>query len=528
MGGANQGWLLFGIGLYLAVILAVGFVTWRRMRSLDDFVLGGRRLSPFSAALSERASGESAWFLLGLPGAAYVAGFAEFWTVIGSSFGIFLSWTLIARRLNEESRRAGALTIPDFLESRFGDNTRVLRVVAMMIILFFYTAYVGAQFDGAGKILETTFGSSLQGIADGLGSLIRGVTFGAVDPALTPKEAGMILGAIVVVFYTFMGGFIAVVWTDVVQGLLMMSVVVVLPLLGLAALGGPSGMVEAIVSRTAATLPEMPAEDAAKVAVGFDALRMSAGKVGWGLVNGVMFGGLMWGLGYLGQPHLLARYMAIRSPEDVRTGQTIAVMWVLLAYWGAAFVGIMAIGLLPDLDYANREQVMPLLALKLLPGWLAGLAIAGAMAAMMSTADSQLLVATSALIEDVYVKLVRPTVDAARLVLLSRLATIGIAAVALFLAFRSKDFIFDSVEYAWTGLASSFAPVLLLSLRWKQMTRWGALAGMVSGMVSTIVWKNVDVLGAFLDIKLATFLIALLFAVGTSLATRSEAGESRG
>jgi sodium/proline symporter len=182
----------------------------------------------------------------------------------------------------------------------------------------------------------------------------------------------------------------------------------------------------------------------------------------------------------------------------------------------------MAIGLLPDLDYANREQVMPLLALKLLPGWLAGLAIAGAMAAMMSTADSQLLVATSALIEDVYVRLVKPTVDAARLVLLSRLATIVIAGIALFLAFRTKDFIFDSVEYAWTGLASSFAPALLLTLRWSKMTRWGALAGMVSGMVSTVAWKNIDGLGALLDIKLATFLIALACAVVASLLTAGD------
>ena len=248
-------------------------------------------------------------------------------------------------------------------------------------------------------------------------------------------------------------------------------------------------------------------------------------RIGWGFLNGVMLGGLMWGLGYLGQPHLLARFMAIRRPSEVRDGHTVAVSWVLLAYWGAAFVGIMAIGLLPDVTYADREQVMPLLALKLLPAWVAGLAIAGAFAAMMSTADSQLLVATSALIEDVYVRILKPKVEAARLVLYSRLATIVLAGLALLLAYRSKEFIFKSVEYAWTGLGSSFGPVLLLALRWKRLTKGGALAGMVGGTVSTVLWKNVPSLGLLLDIKLATFLIALVLAVGVSLAVPSSRSE---
>jgi sodium/proline symporter len=477
---SGPGWILLGIGIYLVAILAVGFITARRMRSLDDFVLGGRRLSPFAAALSERASGESGWFLLGLPGIAYVSGFGQFWTVIGSSFGIFLSWTLLARLLNSESRRLGALTIPDFLESRFGDETRALRIVAMVIILFFYTSYVAFQFNAAGKLLHASFG--------------------------IPHWQGMLTGAAVVLFYTFMGGFIAVVWTDIVQGLLMMVVAVALPLVGLMRLGGPSAFVDAL----AAANP--------------DFLSMSGGNAGWGLVNGVMIGGLMWGLGYLGQPHLLVRYMAIRSPSEVRRGQTVAVSWVLLAYWGAAFTGLMGIGLLPGLE--DREDIMPEMAKMLLPAWIAGLAIAGGIAAMMSTADSQLLVATSALIEDVYVKIFRPKVEAARLLFYSRLATILITGVALFLAFRNREFIFDSVEYAWTGLGSSFAPVLVLTLRWKRMTRAGALAGMLSGMFSTILWKNVPALHAALDIKLATFLVALALAVGVSLATGARSAGS--
>ncbi|MEZ5063172.1 MAG: sodium/proline symporter [bacterium] len=472
----DNAWLLAGLGLYLAVVLAVGFVTWRRMRTLDDFVLGGRSLSPFAAALSERASGESAWFLLGLPGAAYALGFREFWSVIGIAFGVFASWTLLSRLLNHEARRLGALTIPDFFEARFGDGTRALRVVSMVIILVFYTSYVGAQFVGAGKILNATFG---------------------LDVA-----TGMWIGAAVVVLYTFMGGFLAVVWTDVVQGLLMMVVAVALPLLGLAKLGGPSAFLDAVAAR------------------GPEFLTMSGGQTGRAFVFGVMLGGVSWGLGYFGQPHLLTRYMAIRSAEETRTGKTIAVSWVLLSYWGAAFIGLVGIGLLPGLE--DPEQVMPLLAKTLLPAWFAGLAIAGAIAAMMSTADSQLLVATSAIVEDIYAQLVNRNASPGRLVLLSRLATLGVAGVALALAFGNQDLIFDWVAYAWAGLGSSFGPPLLLALRWRGITRNGALAGMLAGMTSTLIWQNVAALGEFLDIKIATFAISLVVTVVVSCLGRPD------
>jgi sodium/proline symporter len=468
----GSGWLLFGLVLYLVAVLAVGIATWRRMRSLDDFVLGGRGLSPFAAAISERASGESSWFLLGLPGAAYAAGFSSFWAVIGIAFGVFFSWTLLARLLNRDARRQGALTLPDYLEARFGDRSRVLRLVSTAIILVFYTSYVGAQFVGAGKILNATFGLDV--------------------------STGIVLGAIVVVFYTFMGGFLAVVWTDVVQGLLMMVVALVLPILGVIELGGPAAFVERIGDVDPALLT------------------MSGGETGRAFVFGVMLGSLSWGLGYLGQPHLLQRYMAIRRSSEVREGQTIAMAWVLLAYWGAAFIGLVGIGLLPGLD--DPEQVMPLMAKSLLPAWLAGLAIAGAIAAMMSTADSQLLVAASALVEDVYAKLLGRRAEPSRLVLLSRAATVAIAGVALLLAFVNQQLIFDWVAYAWAGLGSSFGPPLLLALRWKRMTKAGALAGMLGGMASTILWQNVTALNEVLDLKLASFLVSLGLCLAVSLA----------
>ncbi|MDH3197703.1 MAG: sodium/proline symporter [Candidatus Krumholzibacteria bacterium] len=467
--------LLVGILIYLAVLLAIGAAAARRMRGLDDFVLGGRRIGPLAAAISERASGESAWFLLGLPGAAYAAGFAEFWSVIGIAFGIFCSWTFLALPLRRQTERYGALTIPDYFAARFADGGRALRVVSMVIILFFYTLYLAAQFVGGGKLLGAAFG-----LADLWGILVT---------------------AAVVMIYTLLGGFLAVVWTDVVQGIMMAFVALVLPIIAIVKLGGPGELVARL-------------QDAG----GGFSLAMDAGQTGRAFVFGVMLGGLSWGLGYLGQPHLLTRYMAIERPRDIRRGTLIAMIWVLIAYWGAAMIGIVGAGWFEQ-SLADQEQVMPLLARALLPGWIAGLVLAGAIAAMMSTADSQLIVVTSAVVEDLYVKLMGARRDQAALVRISRVVTIAVSAVALGLAFQNTDLIFNLVSYAWSGLGASFGPPLLLSLRWKRTTFPGALAGMLTGAVSNVVWRNVGALDDLLDHKLATFLLALLATWAVSLAT---------
>ena len=469
--------VLAGLLLYLVIMIVVGLVCYRYMNTLDDYVLGGRRLGPWVSAISERASGESAWFLLGLPGAAYGLGLTEYWSVFGIAGGILASWTFIAIPLRRETARMGAITLPDYFEMRFGDRTRLLRIVSMIVILFFYTGYVAAQLHGAGKILNATFG--------------------------IPPAWGIVIGAAVVVFYTLMGGFLAVAWTDLFQGLLMTFVAVALPLVGLVAVGGPGALVERLAVR------------------GPDFLTMSGGQVGAGFFLGVAVGGLSWGLGYLGQPHLLTRYMAIRKTSELPKGGLIAMGWTLLSYWGAPMIGLVGVAVLgPDL--ADPEQVMPLLAKALMPGWMAGLMIAGATAAMMSTADSQLLVATSTLIEDIYVRMFRPTCSPGRLVLLSRLATIAIAAVAFLLAYsalRGSALIDTMVAYAWTGLGASFGPPLLFSLWWRRTTWAGALAGMVGGMTATVVWQNNATLGALLDIKAAAVLISATLVLLVSLGT---------
>jgi SSS family transporter len=293
-----------------------------------------------------------------------------------------------------------------------------------------------------------------------------------------------------------------------VQGIMMALVALILPALAIMKMGGPGDFVAQLQG----------------VGGGFS-LAMDGGKTGHAFIFGVMLGSLAWGLGYLGQPHLLTRYMAIRRPADIRRGTLIAMIWVLIAYWGAAMIGIAGAGWFEQ-PLADQEQVMPLLARELLPGWIAGLMLAGAIAAMMSTADSQLLIVTSSIVEDFYVKLLGIRKDPRTLVLVSRLATIVASAVALVLAFNNKDLIFNLVSYAWSGLGASFGPPLILSLRWKRTTFAGVLAGMLVGAVGNIVWKNVPGLNDAVDLKLATFLISLAVTWLVSLGTSARAQET--
>ncbi len=462
-----------GLLVYVVIMVLIGIYTYRFMHTLDDFLLGGRKLGALVIAFSERASGESAWFLLGLPGFAYAMGMSVFWTVVGVALGIFVSWTVIAKRLRWETEKYGALTIPDYLEARFGDRSRIIRVVSTLIILLFYLFYLGAQIIGAGKVLNATFG---------------------IDTVL-----GMFIGAGIVALYTMAGGFTAVALTDLVQGIIMLFAAVFLPILGIAALGG--------VGETFAKLREIDPSF----------LSVLGGKAGRDLIIGTILGGMGVGLGYMGQPHLLTRYMAIKSTHEVRKGVLIAMLWVLLAYWGAPFIGIVGKAYFgPDL--ADAEKVMPMLAMAVLPPVVAGFVIAGAVAAMMSTADSQLLVVTSAVVEDIYRKLLGKNLSQEKLVAFSRWTTLAVTAFALILALFAKNLIYWLVLYAWSGLGASFGPPILLALLWKRTTRWGALAGMLTGTLTTVLWYNVpalkgtvyELIPAFLFSLIATYVVSLL------------------
>ncbi|MFQ6675376.1 MAG: sodium/proline symporter [Fidelibacterota bacterium] len=471
--------IAIGFTVYLGVLLTVAFLTARLNKTLPDFLIAGRRLGPWVVAFSERASGESGWMLLGLTGLAYATGLGDpsgsklqpaLWTAVGGVTGVALSWLLVARRLRRESAELNALTLPRFLELKFGGNDPGLRFVATGIIAFCFSFYIAAQFDAAGKSLEQTFGWS--------------------------HVSGVLTGAAVIILYTLMGGFFAVAWTDFVQGFVMLTALVVLPVVTLVQLGGWN-----------------------EVAVGIKAidsqlLTMSGGRKGWPLIAGIL-GGFGVGLGYPGQPHLLVRYMSIRSVEEIRGARSIAMVWSFFSYGGAVLMGLVALAYFGPGHFSDPEKMMPELAMTVFPGWLAGILISGAIAAMMSTADSQLLVTTSAVSEDVYHQSINPQAGQAQLVRLSRIVTLLIGTAGILLA-QLPHSIFDKVLFAWGGLGAAFGPALILSLWWRKTTRNGVLAGMIVGFLTIVIWDN-SPLSAYLYSLVPGFALATLAVITVSL-----------
>jgi sodium/proline symporter len=471
-----------GFIVYLLAILVVGIVTARMTKTLPDFLLAGRRLGPWVVAFSERASGESGWMLLGLTGLAYASGLGDpsgtklepaLWTAIGGVCGIAASWFLVASRLRSESERLGALTLPRFFELRFGREDPAIRLVSTGIITFCFAFYVAAQFDAAGKSLEQTFGWS--------------------------HMAGVLTGAAIIVFYTLMGGFLAVAWTDFVQGWIMLVTLVVLPLVTLDRLGGMEGL----AGRIGAIDPEL--------------LTATGGRTGWVLLSGIL-GGFGVGMGYAGQPHLLARYMSIRSTREICVARRIAIVWAVLAYGGAVLMGLVALAWFGAGHFSDPEKMMPELAVTIFPAWFAGILICGALAAMMSTADSQLLVTTSSVSEDVYHQHVNREASQRQLLFVSRATTLAVGIAAIFLSQLPRS-IFDKVLFAWGGLGAAFGPALILTLWWRGTTRNGVLAGMVVGFLTVILWDNSPWAGVVYSL-VPGFLLAAAVVVGVSALTR--------
>jgi sodium/proline symporter len=470
--------LIIGLIVYSVLILVVGVWAARLNRTLDAYLLADRKLGAWVAAFSERASGESAWLLVGLPGLAFASGLSALWVGVGCCSGIAFSWWVVARRLREETERVEALTLADYFAARFPDPNHALRLTATVIILFFFTFYVAAQFLAAGKVLHYYLG--------------------------IPELAGMAIGAVLILFYTAAGGLLAVAWTDLIQGIIMLLTLAILPLAVLGELGGVAGL------------------EAKLAALGGSYLALAPGATTWAAVSAVA-GSLAIGLGYMGQPHLVLRFMAISSPDEVRKGRVIAVGWALIAFFGAVLIGVTGVAFFgPDIVgegklIADQEQLMPMMARHFMPAWLAVVMIVGAIAAMMSTADSQLLASASAISEDVYRRLIRPDAPQDRLVALGRWATLGVGVVGFLLAWRADEFVYDMVLYAWAGLGSSFGPPLLLALYWRRTSRAGALAGFVTGTVVVVVWYNVGPLQSALYEMIPGFAASLLATVLGSL-----------
>ena len=464
--------------LYTAAIMACGVYSARYSRNTtSDFFLADRGLSAWVAALSSSASAESGWVTLGLVGMAYSTGVGALWIIPGTVLAFLFNWFVLAEPLRRISIETGAITFPEVLAVRFrGRAAALIRLVAVAIILSMLTAYVAAQFNAAGKAFRGTFEWSY--------------------------APGVWLGFGIVAVYTLAGGFRAVAWTDVVQACFMVAAVIVLPIVLIADLGGPGEMWSRLQALEGGeSLTDGLAGKSGIMVVGFLA---------------VWFG---IPLGYPGQPHILLRCMATRDRAAVRRAGIISTVWVLFLFAGAVMLGIAARAAYGLEVLGDPEQALPHAALDLLPAPLAGVVIAAVLAAICSTADSQLLVSASTVSHDLYAALLGRKPSEQGKVLLDRAAVALIAIVALVIALGEVRVIFDFVLYAWDGLGASFGPALILVLLWKRATGWGVLAGMAAGVTTAVVWR--ETLHPHLYSLIPAFAAAMLVAVVVSLATRA-------
>ncbi|MFY1677981.1 MULTISPECIES: sodium/proline symporter PutP [unclassified Streptomyces] len=441
--------------VYVAVMIGTGVWAYTRTRTFADFALGGRRLSGTVAALSAGASDMSGWLFLAFPGAVYAAGLGAVWIAVGLAIGTYLNWLLVAPRLRTYTERAGnAVSLSAYLEERFEDRTRILRTVSAAVTLVFFTAYVAGGLVAGGLLCQTVFG----------------FRFGL----------GVTLTALVIVVYSCLGGFLAVSTTHVMQATLMLLALLVVSLTGLALLGGFVDLGHAVQARTPGLL-DMGA------AVGYeDGLWSEGGRLGAVATLSL----LAWGLGYFGQPHILARFMGIRTIRAIPKARRVGTAWVVVVLGGATLVGLVGIAWLGT-PLPDPDTVYVVLGRTLLNPWLAGLLLVAVLAAILSTADSQLLVSSVALTEDFYRAFLRRGATDRALVWAGRAAVLLVIVVAYVVALRA-DGLLGIVAYAWAGLGAAFGPVVLLSLYWPRMTWAGAMAGIVGGAVTVVLWGRIN------------------------------------
>lgn len=486
-----QSGTLITLALYFIGMLAIGFYAWRKSTdSSEAYLLGGRQLSPAVAALSAGASDMSGWLLLGLPGALYAAGLVEIWIGIGLFVGALINWIVVAPRLREQTERLGnALTIPEFLANRFPDKALALRITSAVIIVLFFSVYTAAGLVGGGKLFETSFAGIFADIP-----MLAG---------MSDYMLGIWITAIVVLAYTMIGGFLAVSLTDFVQGCIMVVALVLMPIVVLTSGGG----ISAVSTQLQSISPEFLSLTAGLTFVGF----LSA---------------MTWGLGYFGQPHIIVRFMAIRSVAEVPTARNIGMSWMGVALLGAVGVGITgrAYVEMNGLTLEDPETIFILLANTLFHPLITGFLLAALLAAIMSTISSQLLVSSSSLTEDFYRLFLRQQASERESVNVGRLFVAMVALVAIYIARDPDSKVLGLVSNAWAGFGAAFGPLILLSLTWKRMTGAGAVAGLVTGAVVVIGWISLGWNSAFMDGPgvyeiIPGFVAALAAIVGVSLST---------
>lgn len=457
---------------YSALMLFIGFYFYKHNKNAEDYFLGGRSLGPVVSALSAGASDMSGWLLLGLPGALYVSGFVESYIAIGLSVGAFLNWTFVAKRLRiYTSVVANSITIPSYFETRFDDDKHILRLICAVVILVFFTFYVSSGLVGGAKLFETTFGLDY--------------------------SYALSAGTIIIVAYTFLGGYKAVCWTDMIQGLLMMGALIIVPLVMLSNLGGYNEAIQIVRE-----------------------IRPEALSMGEGVSALAIISALAWGLGYFGQPHILVRFMSIRSTKDIPTATFVGISWMVISLIGTCFIGVLGIAYMHkfNLSLQDPEKIFIVMSQLLFNPWIAGILLSAILAAIMSTASSQLLVSSSTLAEDFYKKIFNTQASNEMVLKLGKIGVLLVAIIAFLISTDKNSSVLSIVSYAWAGFGASFGSVMLFSLFWSRMTRAGAIAGMVTGAVVVIVWKNFiaqhlnlyEIVPGFLCASLAIIFVSLL------------------
>lgn len=493
--------VIIAILIYFIVVLTIGFIYAKRSNSsASEYFLGGRKVGPWFTALSAEASDMSGYLLMGLPGLAYFTGAADAgWTAVGLAIGTYLNWLLVAKRLRRYSVVANdSITLPGFYSNRFHDEKNTVGTIAAAIILVFFCVYTGSCFVTVGKLFNTLF---------------------SWDYSLM-----MAFGAIIVFLYTMVGGYLSVVATDFVQGCLMFFTLAVVVIGSIAMAGGIGNTVAFLTDipgYLSMTQMATPALDAAKTQLVEDGRPLFGDASEYGILTIVST--LSWGLGYFGMPQVLVRFMGIRGEREVKTSRRIAIVWVVISMFSAVMIGIIGRSVLPTqlLSHSAAESIFIVLAQIMLPSFMCGIVVSGILAASMSSASSYLLITGSSVAENIYRSIFKKDATDEQVLIVSRITLAAVLLLGIFIAWDENSVIFTVVSYAWAGLGASFGPLTLFALFWKRTTKQGAIAGMLTGALTVLIWHNFikplggifgiyELLPAFLLGCLAIFIVSKL------------------
>lgn len=463
---------LITFGIYLIFLMGVGVYFYKKTQSSEDYIIGGRGLGSWVTALSAQASDMSGWLLMGLPGAVYLSGMSQIWVIVGLALGTYLNWKFVAAKLRVQTEETDTMTLPNFLSRKLGDEKGYIRIFSAVVILFFFTIYSASGLVAAGKLFES----------------ILGIDY----------KMAVLIGGFTIIFYTFMGGYLACCWTDFFQGGLMFFAIIVVPLVAYFHGGGIDGIETA-----------MKAKDISlKIFNGGGSTEILA-----------MISSLAWGLGYFGQPHILVRFISVKSVKELTKARQIAMIWVVISLMGAIAVGITGTAVFASVNElgGDAEKIFIYMIGKLFNPWIGGVLLAAILSAIMSTIDSQLLVSSSTLTEDFY-RYIKKDASEKEKIWTGRICIIIIAAVAYVLAMNPSAKVLSMVSYAWAGFGGAFGPAVLITLYFKNMNWKSVFAGMITGTITIILWKQFgyseylyEIIPAFIFNGLVTFATEKIF-----------------